>query len=461
MPYTSIRTSLQRQCLGLCFVIFSTLSHAQPAGYQAAIDSARSLVERMIAFNDIPGLAVSVSVAGKMVWSEGFGYADLEQQVPVRPDRTRFRIGSVSKPLTAAALGKLYDEGKVMLDTPIQVYVPAFPEKRWPVSLRLLAGHLSGIRHYRGTEFLSNVRYNSVSEGLSLISSDSLLFEPGQQYAYSSYGWNLISAAIEGACGQEFLSYMQQAVFSPLGMGLTTADYTDSLIAFRTRYYEKTEGGAIINAPCVDNSYKWAGGGFLSTTEDLLRFGQAHIHPGFLSDTTLNLWLRPMKTTSGEPTNYGMGWAVQLDGTGKKWFGHSGGSIGGITQLLVYPEDEVVVAMLTNSGQVDYGDTHYRIAHLFMGTPIPHQPLDEAALEPYPGDYLLDGDTPARVSMENGWLFYSRRGGLPILLAPAKDGSFAPLSGNTIHQFRHRPEGGLEMVIEVPGRAIRITGVKQ
>ena len=148
----------RRYFLSLSFLLFFLYAQAQSAHYKAAIDSARSLVDRFMAFSDIPGAAVSVSVGGEIVWSEGFGYADLEQQVPVAPDRTKFRIGSVSKPLTAAGLGVLYDEGKVALDIPIQTYVPEFPVKRWPVSLRQLAGHLSGIRHYRGNEFLSTTQ---------------------------------------------------------------------------------------------------------------------------------------------------------------------------------------------------------------------------------------------------------------------------------------------------------------
>lgn len=440
-----------------CFSLLFLSAQAQPARYQAAIDSARSLMERFVAFNDIPGASVSVSVNGEIAWSEGFGYADLEQQVPVYPDRTKFRIGSVSKPIASAAVGVLYDEGKVKLDAPIQEYVPDFPEKRWPVTLRQLSGHLAGVRHYRGEEFLSSKRYATVSEGLAIFAEDTLLFEPGARFSYTSYGYNLISAAVEGAGGEDFLSYMQEAVFDPLGMKNTTADFTDSLIAYRTSYYAKTEDGNIINAPFVDNSYKWAGGGFLSTTEDLVRFGHAHIQPGFLSDATLALWLTPMKTTSGEPTGYGMGWFVGEDGAGMEQFGHAGGSVGGITQLIVYPEPQVVVAMLTNASRVDYGDTHLRIAHLFMPEPLSYPALDEAALQPFLGKYLINGDTPAAITLENGRLYLSRRGGLPQLLIPQDDGSYVTLASDARFRFRVHPE----MVVEREGEEEPAVGVKR
>ena len=180
-----------------CGILLSV--HAQSSRYFPAIDSARTLVESFMALTDVPGASVTVMVDGRIVWSEGFGYADLELGTPVRAGLTKFRIGSVSKPLTAAALGVLVDQGKIDLDAPIQTYVPDFPEKRGPVTLRLLAGHLAGIRHYRGAEFLSSTNYETVAEGLAIFAADTLLFAPGSAYSYSSYGWNLISAAIENA----------------------------------------------------------------------------------------------------------------------------------------------------------------------------------------------------------------------------------------------------------------------
>ena len=133
--------------------------------------------------------------------------------IPVSPDKSLFRVGSVSKTFTAAALGKLVEAGKLALDRPIQAYVPEFPEKEYPITLRLLAGHLACIRHYRGSEFLSNEYYATVGEGLEIFKDDPLLFKPGTKYAYSSYGWNLISAAIENTSKEPFLDVMEKVVF--------------------------------------------------------------------------------------------------------------------------------------------------------------------------------------------------------------------------------------------------------
>lgn len=346
-----------------CFII--TLQ-AQPVRYFHAIDSARALVQSFVANNHIPGASVTVMVDGRIAWSEGFGFADLENATPVRAGLTKFRVGSVSKPITAAALGVLHDQGRIDLDAPIQQYVPSFPEKRGPVTLRLLAGHLAGIRHYRGDEFLSARRYTSVGEGLAIFATDTLLFMPGTAYSYSSYGWNLISAAIEQAAGVDFLEYVQQVVFSPLSMTNTAPDYTDSLVLNRTRFYTLSPEGEVINAPFVDNSYKWAGGGFIATSDDLARFANAHLRPGYLSAATLETWLTPQQKSDGESTGYGIGWRRADDEHGHTWIGHSGGSVGGITQMIAYPQQKVIVAMLTNSDRVQYGNVHHQLAHLFF-----------------------------------------------------------------------------------------------
>ncbi len=348
------------------FVLFVVNSiGAQPSKYLEAIDSAIIYIGEMKEGSKVPGVSVSVMIKGDLVFSQGFGYADLEQGVRVDPSKTKFRVGSVSKPMTAASLAKLFEEGKIDLDAPIQTYVPNFPKKEFDISLRQLAGHIAGIRHYRGDEFLSAKNYETVTEGLEIFAEDDLLFKPGDQYSYSSYAWNLISAAIESAAREEFLSYVNQVVFQELGMNNTCADHIDSLISFRTRYYARTGSGGIVNAPFVDNSYKWAGGGFLSTTEDLVKFGNAHMKEGYLQKRTLDIWRSSQKTSDGKATNYGIGWRSGEYG-GKKWFGHSGGSVGGITQLIIYPDQEIVVAVLTNSSDVNYRNVHHKVAHLFI-----------------------------------------------------------------------------------------------
>lgn len=323
------------------------------------------MVENLMQQEKIPGLQVAVFHKDQIVWSQGFGYADIENKVSVWP-ATKMRIGSVSKTLTATALGILYEEGRLDLDAPVREYVPYFPQKRHEISTRQVAGHLAGIRHYRGEEFLIDQRYTDVSRALSIFAGDSLLHAPGEQYHYSSYGWNLISAVVEGASGENFLSYMRRNVFKPLEMRSTVADHTDSLIYHRTSFYEITEDGNIVNAPYVDNSYKWAGGGFLGTAENLIAFGRAVFWGDFLEQETVDKLVQSQKTNDGEETGYGIGWSSGTDSRNRTFYGHSGGSVGGTTRFTVFPEQQVIVAMIANLGGVDYDGIHLQIADLFM-----------------------------------------------------------------------------------------------
>ncbi len=344
------------------FFGFATLLLGQAAAGQ--VDRARVLLDSIFAEGHFPGLAVAVWQHGDYVLLEGWGYADLESRRPVDPQASLFRVGSISKPFTASGLALLHEAGALELDRPIQAYVPAFPEKRWPITLRQLAGHLAGIRHYRDMEFMSNVHYPTVAEGLSIFLADTLLFEPGTQYAYSSYGWNLISAAMESAAGQPFLPYMQAAVFDPLGMEHTQPEQAGEEAPGKVAFY-MVQDSQFMPAPEVDNSYKWAGGGFISTAADVARFGAAHLSPGFLSAGSLWEWRQTQYTSAGQATRYGIGWRTDTDAAGRPYFGHSGGSVGGTSMLLIYPQYDLVVVTLANCSNVPVGRTAAELAAIF------------------------------------------------------------------------------------------------
>ena len=177
--------------------------YPDPGELSAIVSRAHDLVQKDAA--KVPGLSVAVAMDGKIVWSEGFGYADLEAKKAVVPT-TRFRIGSVSKPLTAAGLVLLVQRGQLDLDAPVQKYISDFPVKpEGVITTRLVAGHLAGIRHYRGSETHLNRPFANVREGLKLFESDPLLSPPGTKYNYSTYGWSLVSAVMESAVHRDFL----------------------------------------------------------------------------------------------------------------------------------------------------------------------------------------------------------------------------------------------------------------
>jgi len=356
-----------KQLVLILLILLLTPFHAVLAKDSGLAEQAHTLMQAFFAASDTPGLAVSVGLGGTIIWSEGFGYADLEQQVKVDPAHTKLRIGSVIKPMTAHAVAQLVQAGKLDLEAPVQTYVPGFPQKCGPITTRQLLGHLAGIRHYSGEEFLNRDHYESVTEGLVIFQDDPLVHMPGDRYLYSSYGYNLVSAVIEGASGQTYLEYMSANVFEPLGMGNTVPDVLTQIIPGRGRYYYKNED-LLLNTPEVDNSYKWASGGVIGTADDLVRFGFAQLNKNPVIDTVHRTFWVSQTTNAGEQTKYGLGWIIKVDEKGRQWIGHGGGSVGGTTQFWINPDSGLVIAMISNLSDFNYGEILISLAEVFLPT---------------------------------------------------------------------------------------------
>lgn len=331
------------------------------------IQAARVICQQFMTEQNIPGMAVAISMDHEMIWSEGFGQSNLEAMTPVDPYQTKFRIGSISKSLTSAALALLYERGQLYLDTPIQFYLKDYPADGGKTSItsRLLAGHLAGIRHYQGNEFLNTKPFGSVTLALDMFKNDTLLTAPGTAYNYSSYGYNLLSAVLEQAGKKDFLTFMQQNIFDVLGMQNTLPEFADKIIPHRTGYYQRSMTG-VFNAPFVDNSYKWAGGGFLSTAFDLLRFMHAMAEQKFIQPKTWQLITTPQINKQGQSTGYGMGWRTWKDKQDQVIIGHSGGSVGGTCNLIYYPVQKIAVVVLTNMSSVRINEINEKLAALFL-----------------------------------------------------------------------------------------------
>ena len=320
--------------------------------YKPAISKAERFIDSLQVKQDIPGISVCVGSKDKILWAEGFGFADLENKTRVTVN-SKFRMGSVSKLLTTQAIGLLYQEGKWDLDVPIQKYLPDFPEKRYPVTSRQLAGHTAGIRHYRNSDPLSiPKRYKSVREGLSIFKDDSLLFKPGTAYAYSTFGYCLLSAVAEAVSHTDFLFFMRDSIFLRLGMTNTIADYSDSIVPGRVRFYEHSKG-KLVNAALVDNSYKWAGGGFLSTPTDLVNMSRGLFNHTLLDKETVKLLFTSQHLENGEDIHVGIGWRIDTDPKGRRIIHHGGLIAGGRTFLLLYPDEGLVVAIAANMSGVN------------------------------------------------------------------------------------------------------------
>ena len=358
----------------------SAMVSAPSPKWADAVKQSQEIVRAGLTAQNVPGLSVAVGVAGDVIWAEGFGWADIENRVPVAP-ATRFRIGHVSKALTSAGVGLLRERGRLHLDAEIQEYVPEFPRKEWPVTLRQLMGHVAGIRHYRDTEWgdKPTVHCDRASAGLKSFSGAPLLFEPETQYRYSTYGWVLVSAAVEAAANEPFFAFMASKVFTPLGMADTVPDFpTESIPNRATSYYRQLERERTSN---VDYSCFAGAGAFLSTPSDLVRFGFAM--KKLLKPETASMLQTRQQLTSGEETDYGLGWmldSVELAGERTPLAGHASRTIeGASTSFLTFPERGLIVAVTANRSFGDPRSIALDIAQAFAASSGGHglQPVPQ------------------------------------------------------------------------------------
>jgi serine beta-lactamase-like protein LACTB len=306
----------------------------------------RGLAKQGLEKTNAPGLAVALVKNDKLAWTEGFGFADVENEVPVRPN-TAFRIASISKPITATAVMQLVQRGLVGLDDPIQRYVPSFPDKGAPVSIRHLLTHTSGIRHYKDGEFDNKESYDSLEQAFTIFKDDPLLFPPGSKYSYSTYGYNLLAGVIERVSGVSFEQYLERHIWGPAEMADTRLEHPQEIVKHRARQYVHDEAAGLRNAPYADLSIKWAGGGMISTASDLARFHIALNRGKLIDPKTLDEMYTTATLTDGTKTEYGLGWQSVL-AEGRRWIAHSGGATGGTTYLLRSPEDKLAVVILAN-----------------------------------------------------------------------------------------------------------------
>jgi len=293
---------------------------------------------------NLPGIAVVVGAKQEFIWSFGYGAGSVSEGTKIEPGKTQFRIGSVSKALTSFAIAKLVEDGRMDIDTSVRKQLPDLPPSYDAVTVRQLAGHLAGVRHYAGnSELGSTVEYPSSRSALQIFVDDPLLSSPGSEFSYSTYGYTVISAALEEITAMPFLGLMASEVFEPLGMTHTVADTTSVNVPARTEFYYLDSNDTLTVGPPINSSYKWAGGGILSTAADLARFGMAHLNPQHLSEESKNLLWQSQRTADDEETGYGIGWFVD-----ENYVEHPGGTVGGTALLRIYPKQELVVAITAN-----------------------------------------------------------------------------------------------------------------
>uniref|UniRef100_A0A7S1KTU5 Beta-lactamase-related domain-containing protein n=1 Tax=Percolomonas cosmopolitus TaxID=63605 RepID=A0A7S1KTU5_9EUKA len=380
--------------------------------YRPQARFARNIVKRHLSTHAYPGATVAVVKDGRLVWAEGFGYSDVENLVPVS-HKTVFRVASISKALTAMCALKMWENDQLDIDKDVREYLPdlklyfrppgAQEKEVLPmdqkVTTRMLLSHLSGIRHYKEyAEYSQTKHYENVEQALEMFINDELQHMPGEKYLYSTFGLVLASVVMQKAGGMPFPQLMTQTLFNPLDMKSTREESHDVLVPRRGRHYirvfdksnspkesyKSLASSHLENAPYVDNSNKFAGGGFMSTAKDIAKFGYQTICGDFLSKQTQKMMLTPQKQNDGTATPYGIGWSLPVREdidlermSGRFCAKHSGGASGGTSMLYVLPEQKIAVAVIVNLQGVN------RIAELAEKIAMQFESFDEKAKLPY------------------------------------------------------------------------------
>jgi CubicO group peptidase (beta-lactamase class C family) len=326
-----------------CGLAMMAAAAQMPPGQTMRLE--RIAADRMAAAG-IPGMSVAVSLGDADAWVASFGFADVENALPVRPESV-FRFASLSKPLTSLTAMSLAEQGRLDLDAPVQRYLPSFPEKQWPVTTRMLLANQGGIRHYEGDEFASTRHYGGVAEALQIFSGEPLRYEPGTRYLYSTYGFNLAGAVVEAAAGVPYWQAVAQRVLQPSGAPSLRPDHVYQLIPHRVRGYLRAEDGALRNCALADTSNKLPGGGWVGTAESLIRVGAALLDGRLLKPESVRAMWTPVPLKDGKSTGYGLGWGANRM-NGVSFHEHSGGQQGASTHWIIVPGKQIQVVVLAN-----------------------------------------------------------------------------------------------------------------
>jgi len=319
---------------------------------------------------DGPGAAILVKKQGKVILHKGYGLANLELNVPIGPDMI-FRLGSITKQFTAVAILMLAEEGKLSLQDEITKFLPDYPTQGKKITIEHLLTHTSGIKSYTDLpEWLPLRRKDmTVAEIIDLAKDKPMEFAPGEGWKYSNSGYILLGAIIEKVSGKTYADFLQDRIFGPLGLKSSCYDSTSRIIPRRASGYSKGNSG-FENAPYLSMSQPYAGGSLASSVDDLAAWTEALLAGKLIKRETLEKAFTSYKLKDGLDTRYGYGWCISRY-EGHRLIEHDGGVNGFQAYALFFPEDQVFVALLTNSdiGELRPEPLAFRAGCLTLGIP--------------------------------------------------------------------------------------------
>ncbi len=397
-----------------------------------------------------PGAAVLVAKNGQVIYHKAFGMANLELDIPLKPDHV-FRIGSVTKQFTCAAIMQLVEQGKLSLQDDLTKFIPDYPTQGKKITVEHLLTHTSGIKSYTGMkEWDDEVRRKdfTVSALIDYFKDQPMDFEPGTKQLYNNSGYILLGFIIEKVSGKTYAEYMAEYFFKPLGMKNSYYGDVAPVIKNRVAGYSQADvAGTYSNAPYLSMTQPYAAGSLLSTVEDLFIWTKA-LHGGkVVKPESLKKMTTPHILPDGTNTHYGYGLSMN-NLLGSPTVEHSGGINGFLSDLVYLPKEDVCVAILTNCDCEPPRNLTPRLAALTIGKPYQPTPitLEASTLEQYVGVFENDQNEQRIISVENGQLHSQRSGGQKFKLMPYGPDQFFFEESFARITFEREKDGGKKVV---------------
>jgi CubicO group peptidase (beta-lactamase class C family) len=389
-----------------------------------------------------PGCEVLVSMHGEIIYKKAFGSADLQLNVPLKPDMV-FNLASITKQFTAVAILQLAEQGKISLQDSLQNFIPDFPSKGFTITIENLLTHTSGIRDYMQINYpnLYMERWDfSPKQLIDSFKNYSLEFEPGTKFSYSNSGYYLLGYIIEKVSGKRYQSYIQDNLLNPLELTHTYFDSANIIIPNRVNGYSK-DGISFQNAEYWSPTIEYATGGLISNVADLFKWHQGLYSYKILKKETLEKAFASYHLKDGKSAGYGYGWFLRISNSIKS-IEHEGGMPGFLTNEIYYPTEDVFIAIFCNNESISINDLSVNIAQITLGKSLQeHVKVDPKDLERFVGVYKLSIDIGRTITVmkENDHLVakISKTQTIPLVF-----------QSDTKFQFKNLLDVDCEFVIE-------------
>jgi CubicO group peptidase (beta-lactamase class C family) len=399
---------------------------------------------------DEPGITVLVAKEGEVLFRKAYGMANLELDVPMKPEMV-FEIASITKQFTAVAILMLVEEGKLSLEDDIRKFIPDYPTHGHTITVHHLLTHTSGIKDYGSIQGIwDKARLDHTSEEiLDYFKNEPMDFDPGEKYLYNNSAYFLLGMIIEKVSGLPYPEFLENKIFSPLGMENSYYGSQKRIIPNRAYGYQKGKEGWV-NAEYVSMTNPGAAGSIMSCVDDLLTWNQALLENKLISAGSMRKAISNYTLNDGKSINYGYGWALSKV-QGSPTYEHGGGIFGYLTKALYLAEEKVYVTTLSNRDDKSPDKINAQIAAITIGKPYPAAEkimLPEETLLQFTGVYEFEDEAVRYIIIEDGQLYSQRKGGSRSKIFPLNEQKFSYENSLSTIEFKKLDNKGMKAVFE-------------